>query len=235
MKDLREVWRAENQTEKGADDILLYCLLRAVKAKSNDKRTVLAGLIYKCFTPITNPRKLAAGYEPWRGVYTALQHVAAYCDTYRMIGCIETDEERQLLRSLVFDLLTRKIKLADRRFMCFMVSDNLPRDQQVLRTTQAALNMVNRMAVRRRGKRKTSVAEVPPTNVQRQRFNLQGVNVLLLTVRTMEPNLQDKAVEIGRHMALIESGDPNVLCSMPIRASVLQRRKLLEFYERVRL
>lgn len=233
MKDLREVWKAEKPEEKGADDILLYCLLRAVKAKSNDKRTVLAGLIYKCFTPITNPRKLAAGYEPWQGVYTALQHVAAYGDAYRMTGCIETDEERQLFRNLVFDLLSRKIKLADRRFMCFLVSDNLPHDQQVLRTTQAALSMVNRMAIRRRGKRKSAV--VPPSNVQRQRFNMHGVNILLLSVRSVDSNLQNKAAEVARHMALIDSGDPNVLCSMPIRASVLQRRKLLEVYERMRL
>ena len=236
MQDIRAAWKVHSKGQPDAADILLYCVLRAIRGRSNDKRAILTGLLNKCFTPITNPRKLAAGCHPWEGVRNASYHLAANGTVNPLMDCLETDAERTMYRSLLHELLIRKIKPNDGRIVCFIIRTDIGLDVQIKRIIAATIGMTNRASGRGRIGKKKALKEqavrriTPPA----PRVNLAGVRLLLLAAEDAADLAIKAHLFAARNITVGTSGD-SVAYTMPIRASVMQRRNMLEGFQRLRL
>lgn len=67
MKDWKTIWKKFAQDKKVTSyDVIKYCILKAISAKSNiDKTNLVAYFLEKAFTPIRKKSKLANGRRPW--------------------------------------------------------------------------------------------------------------------------------------------------------------------------
>lgn len=71
MKNFRELYKT--LARPSATDMVNLCVLKALTAKSNSDRVVIArALLARAFTPITNKNKLANGCQPYDGLKTAI-------------------------------------------------------------------------------------------------------------------------------------------------------------------
>lgn len=154
---VRQAWKkrvAENSNIT-KEDVLRLCIVKAVRAKSNQKDEVLQGLLLKSFTPITNKNKLENGCNAWDAIadaYRIVNHQDAalypwrkalldqgkmtqeefnYLTTHFITDCLDVHE-----KEIYFDLLKTlggMIKtLEDKTYVYIFVRQDISPEQQLV-------------------------------------------------------------------------------------------------------
>jgi len=119
-----------------SSDIIGYALVRAIRSKSNNKLEVAKGLLYKSFSPITNPNKLANGGTPFQALHEALDRFI-----WRGVESLShfnlSDQEKIELKELYSRVA--KEDFQDTTYAYIFVRQDLPPAQQVVQTAHCTM------------------------------------------------------------------------------------------------
>jgi len=137
MSNLKTLWIVLAATNNiNAYDITSYAIIKAIRAKSNDKLAVAKGLLLKAFSPITNKNRLNNGENPFQGLNTALgmnKWRTSKSFGYNMLGETEQTEYIALLDKLI------KEKWEDTTYAYIFTRQDLSAEQQLVQTAHCTM------------------------------------------------------------------------------------------------
>jgi hypothetical protein len=104
MKNFKEIWAEKAQSKNiTRDDMIEYCIIKTIKAKSEDKEEVFKYYLTKAFTP---GRVCAHRWHPYQTIYAGLSVLGGRYkwSKERLLahGILETPEEWELYGKLLF-------------------------------------------------------------------------------------------------------------------------------------
>lgn len=138
MKDPTPVWKdLAHRKQFDRRDVVQYCILRALRAKNPDKLAVAVGFLQTAFSPVTNPRRLENGAQPYGMVYTPVYNGRGHILT----NCLETDEERKQYTELYNQALEELGRQYGEHHAFFIVRQDIIPEQQLVQVGHAALKL----------------------------------------------------------------------------------------------
>jgi len=144
MSDIKNLVTAEwkrisTAKEATARDHINYLIVKALLSKSNDKQSVLTGLILKSFSPTTNPNKISNGWTRWKGLELAIGYSGF---NHRSIGNIPlkdicTPEEWLPLLNYINEEFIKK----EKNTIYFFVDEKLSPEQKMVQVSHLAFKV----------------------------------------------------------------------------------------------
>lgn len=136
MNEITAAWKAlANAKQNTAQDMLSYIIIRAIRAKSNDKLEVAKNLIYKSFSPVVNGTKLACNCNniPFHNVdmqITTMVAMTRFSKVPLFGFSLLTDEEKAQYKALVNQLWREN--LDDKYYVYAFVRNDLEPVQKAI-------------------------------------------------------------------------------------------------------
>lgn len=131
MKNYKSIWKSLNNSIS-AYDMVNYCIMKALAAKTEDKFGLTKIFLSKAFTPIRNPSKLANGAHPYQAVVEVLASLKRSInwqngEKHKIFGIpvteiFDTPEEFEKYKGLVLALSTYDLNKLDRHY-CYIFVD----------------------------------------------------------------------------------------------------------------
>lgn len=142
MKDYKSIWKTlANNKQNNKHYHIQYCILKAMTAKTNTDKIILAAiLLEKAFSPISNLKKLVNGRKKWDMLHHKLpdwigEHLIIL--GIRAKDFFENDEElKQFIE--IWNATAKENNLIDRKYVYFFVDKTIPIVQYIVQTAHVA-------------------------------------------------------------------------------------------------
>lgn len=148
MKNISSIWKSlAAAKEITAADVFIYNILKAMTAKTPDKRAAALNLMQRAFTPVTKPIKLKSGRRPYDVLSKMLGSIqlketeleSLKNTPTRVLSCIKTKEEVSLYNDLK-EYTTRELDRRSEDLYTFVfIRQDLSKEQQVVQSAHATL------------------------------------------------------------------------------------------------
>lgn len=149
MKNYKEIWKSLNN-KMNTLDVVNYCIVKALAAKTEDKFELIKIFLSKAFTPIRNPNKLANGSNPYQSLKTALWSLKCSVgwktgEKHIIFGVpaqdfFDTPEEFEKYRELILALYDYDLNKLDRHYCyIFMDTETVSPEQAMVQASHATM------------------------------------------------------------------------------------------------
>jgi len=156
MKNYKTIWKTLNNNMV-AIDVVNYCIVKALSAKTEDKFELTKIFLSKAFTPIRNPNKLNSGAKPYQALEHALYILNKYVtwkdgEKHVIFGVpaqdfFDTPEEFEKYRELVIALYNYDVNKLDRHYCyIFVDTETVSPEYAMVQATHAAMVAGKNMA-----------------------------------------------------------------------------------------
>jgi hypothetical protein len=132
MKNYKTIWKSLHNNVN-ATDVINYCIIKAMAAKTENKLELIKIFLSKAFTPIRNPVRLANGATPYQviaiNLYSLKRSITwQYGAKHNIFGVnvqefFDTMDELEMYKELVLALSTLDLSKLDRHY-CYIFVDN---------------------------------------------------------------------------------------------------------------
>lgn len=132
----KTIWKQLSKDKKAtAQHHYQYCILKALKAKSNNKLEIAQALLRRAFTPVTSETKLANGRTAWDSINRARPH----SNTIFGIPITEflSEEEQPLYWELVNHSKEDDIRSNEPDYLIIFVRQDISKEQQAVQAAHA--------------------------------------------------------------------------------------------------
>jgi hypothetical protein len=137
MNDLKTQWKALADAKKiNSYDVTSYAIIKAIRARSNDKLEVAKGLLLKAFSPITNKNRLHNGELPFQGLESALH--SNYWRASKSFGFNTLTESEQTDYIALLNKLVKE-KWEDTIYSYIFTRQDLSLEQQLVQTAHCTM------------------------------------------------------------------------------------------------
>lgn len=144
IHEINNIWKNRHRLGiNTARDAIHYCILRAVKAKGEDKIAIAKHFIYKSFKPITNVNKLANGFIPFQvfNVYPNYKFINKIFDLPAE-EVLDEEELKTFKEILGYICYGRNLT---RHYAYFFTRQDISPEYQLVQTAHVALELGNQM------------------------------------------------------------------------------------------
>lgn len=205
--------------------VVQYCLIKAVKAKSNNKVEIANSLIKRAFTPVSNKKKLEHGAHPFNGLRDAL-HTCRWRSLRdevllnQPVKDILDEAEYEVYKAFLKDIDIQSVDKLVPYYTYILVRQDISPEQQLVQASHATLVLGSNLP-----------KDINPSMVHFVVCGFGGLTELM----AMKKYLQDNRIGFNDFIEPDIGDEMTAIATLPVKAykrdSILRQLPLLKLGE----